>query len=349
MSQLSHNPRLLPSAEEYVQGVLRGDRAMLGRTITLIESEAAQHRDLALDVLHRLLPHSGGALRIGITGVPGVGKSTLIEALGMMLCEAGKHVAVLAVDPSSSQSHGSILGDKTRMDRLSQAPNAFIRPSPTSGTLGGVTRKTRESIVVCEAAGYDLVLIETVGVGQSETMVRSMTDCFVLLALAGAGDELQAIKKGIVELADLIVITKADGTNREKARAAGAEYRHALRYLTPSSEWVPRVLSCSAQTGAGLPELWDAIEQFRQAGEAQGWLHSRRQMQAHEWLSALIQAELERRFYEHPSVAAQLPLIEQAVISGQLSAVEGAAKLLETVSLELPEQLTGSNNAEGTT
>ncbi len=328
----SDNPRRLPSAEQYIQGVLSGDRALLGRAITLIESEATQHRELAQTVLRGLIPHSGNSLRIGITGVPGVGKSTLIEALGMQLCEQGLHVAVLAVDPSSSQTHGSILGDKTRMARLSHAPNAFIRPSPTGGTLGGVTRKTRESIIVCEAAGYTIVLVETVGVGQSETAVKSMTDCFVLLALAGAGDELQAIKKGIVELADLIVITKADGDNREHALAAAAEYSRALRYLAHNSQWPTRVQTCSTQTGIGLPELWETIEQFHQIGQTQGWFDSRRKEQTREWLHTLIQSELERRFYQDVAIASQLPLIEQAVLDGNMTVVEAATRLLDSIS-----------------
>jgi LAO/AO transport system kinase len=218
------------------------------------------------------------------------------------------------------------------MERLSHAPNAFIRPSPTGGTLGGATRKTRESIIVCEAAGYNIVLVETVGVGQSETAVKSMTDCFVLLALAGAGDELQAIKKGIVELADLIVITKADGDNRERALVAAAEYSRALRYLAHDSQWPARVQTCSAQTGIGLPELWETIKQFHQIGQAQGWFDSRRKEQTREWLHTLIQSELERRFYQDIEVASQLPIIEQAVLDGNMTVVEAATRLLDSIS-----------------
>jgi LAO/AO transport system kinase len=317
------------TAEGYVQGVLRGDRATLARAITLVESDAAAHQALAQEVLRQLLPHSGRSVRVGITGVPGVGKSTLIERLGVQLLAAGKRIAVLAIDPSSSLTRGSILGDKTRMAQLSQAEHAFIRPSPTGGALGGVTRKTREAILVCEAAGYDTILVETVGVGQSEISVRSMTDCFVLLALAGAGDELQAIKKGVVELADLVVLTKADGENRAHALAARADYLRALRYLSPPNpHWAPQVLACSAQTGEGVAELWEMIERFRAAGVAAGWLDERRQRQTVEWMEALLAEQVLRRFRQSPAVQSRFEELRQQVVSGQLPVVSAVEDLL---------------------
>jgi LAO/AO transport system kinase len=318
------------TTDQYIQGVLAGERATLGRAITLIESGAPQHAAQAQQVLNELLPHSGRSIRVGITGAPGAGKSTLIEALGVQLCERGQRVAVLAIDPSSSLTRGSIMGDKTRMEQLARHPNAFIRPSPTGGALGGVARKTRESMVLCEAAGFDTVLIETVGVGQSEVAVRSMTDCVVLLALAGAGDELQAIKKGIVELADLIVITKADGPNRERAQAARADYLRALRYLSPgSAEWQARVLACSAQTGEGLDALWEAVVAFWHAAEGSGALAARRRTQAASWFTALIEEELHRRFYTDPAVTARLPELTRQVLDQQILPAAAAERLLE--------------------
>ncbi|HYQ92753.1 MAG TPA: methylmalonyl Co-A mutase-associated GTPase MeaB, partial [Candidatus Competibacteraceae bacterium] len=259
------------SVDEYVQGVLAGDRNVLAQTITLVESNAPAHGAMAQEVLRRLLPHTGNSIRVGITGVPGVGKSTTIEALGMYLCEQGHQVAVLAVDPSSTVTRGSILGDKTRMEQLSRNPRAFIRPSPSSGTLGGVTRKSRETMLVCEAFGFDVILVETVGVGQSETTVRSMVDFFLLLMLAGAGDELQGIKKGIMELADALLINKADGDNQLRARAAKAEYNRALHYLAPATEgWQTRAYTCSALAHEGIDEIWRVIEDFRQKTQASG-------------------------------------------------------------------------------
>jgi LAO/AO transport system kinase len=245
------------SVDDYVQGILSGNRAVLARAITLVESNSAAHQELAQQVLIEVLPHTGKAHRVGITGVPGVGKSTFIETLGTQLTNTGSKVAVLAVDPSSGISGGSILGDKTRMSKLSVDPNAFIRPSPTSGSLGGVNRKTRETSLLCEAAGFDVILIETVGVGQSETVVAEMVDFFLVLMLAGAGDELQGIKRGILELADMVAINKADGANETQARVARSEYASAIRYLKPvSQDWAPPVLTCCGLNGLGLPELW---------------------------------------------------------------------------------------------
>jgi LAO/AO transport system kinase len=322
--------RRLLTVDEYVAGVRRGDRSILARAITLIESNAPAHMALAQEVLRALLPHTGGSLRVGITGVPGVGKSTFIEALGTMLCERGHRTAVLAVDPSSSISRGSILGDKTRMERLSRHPNAYIRPSPTGGSLGGVARKSRETLLLCEAAGFDIVLVETVGVGQSEIAVRGMVDFFLLLMLAGAGDELQGIKKGIIELADALLITKADGDNRTRALAAQAEYTHALRYLTPATEgWRPRAYICSAQTGEGIAEIWREIERFRDETTASGVFAARRRDQARDWVYTLIEDHLRSRFFGHPVVQERLPAIEQAVVEGTLPVTTAVQTLIQ--------------------
>ncbi|MFQ3631724.1 methylmalonyl Co-A mutase-associated GTPase MeaB [Roseiflexus sp.] len=331
--------RRLLTVEEYVAGVRGGDRSVLARAITLIESNAPAHMTLAQEVLRALLPYTGGALRVGITGVPGVGKSTFIEALGTMLCERGHRVAVLAVDPSSSISRGSILGDKTRMERLARHPDAYIRPSPTGGSLGGVARKSRETLLLCEAAGFDIVLVETVGVGQSESAVRGMVDFFLLLMLAGAGDELQGIKKGIIELADALLITKADGDNRARALAAQAEYTHALRYLTPATEgWRPRAYICSAQTGEGIAEIWREIERFRDETTASGVFAARRRDQARDWVYTLIEDHLRTRFFAHPVVQAQLPAIEQAVIEGTLPVTTAVQTLIQAFEGALQEE-----------
>jgi LAO/AO transport system kinase len=321
--------RRLLTVEEYVAGVRSGDRSILARAITLIESNAPAHIALAQEVLRELLPYTGGSLRVGITGVPGVGKSTFIEALGTMLCDRGHRAAVLAVDPSSSISRGSILGDKTRMERLARHPNAYIRPSPTGGSLGGVARKSRETLLVCEAAGFDIILVETVGVGQSEIAVRGMVDFFLLLMLAGAGDELQGIKKGIIELADALLITKADGDNRTRALAAQAEYTHALRYLTPATEgWRPRAYICSAQTGEGIAEIWGEIERFRDQTTASGVFAARRRAQARDWVYTLIEDHLRTRFFGHPVVQERLPAIEKAVVEGTLPVTTAVQDLI---------------------
>lgn len=327
--QTSARRRRQLSVADYVRGVLAGDRMTLGRAITLIESNAAAHQETAQEVLRQLLPHTGQSIRVGITGVPGAGKSTFIEAFGMHLLAQGHKVAVLAIDPTSSVTRGSILGDKTRMEQLSREENAFIRPSPTGGVLGGVARKTRETMLVVEAAGFDVVLLETVGVGQSETMVRSMVDFFLLLQLAGAGDELQGIKKGIMELADAILINKADGDNLIKARSARADYNMALHYLAPATEgWRTKAYICSALTGMGIVDIWQVIEAFRaQTGES-GVFARRRQAQAVDWMKAMIEEHLRQRFFNHPAIKARLPQVEAAVTHDQLPVTTAVQELL---------------------
>lgn len=317
------------SVEEIVEGVLTGDRVMLGKAITLIESTLPSHREEAFAVLNTLLPSSGNALRIGVTGAPGVGKSTLIDALGSMLADEGRRVAVLAIDPSSTLSRGSIMGDKTRMERLAVHRNAFIRPSPTAGTLGGVARKTREAMLACEAAGYDIVFIETVGVGQSETMVHAMVDVFVLLLIAGAGDQLQGLKRGIMELADIVSINKADGENftaAEKAKAEIASAVNLLQHTVP--QWMPPVLTCSALDGEGLSALWQTVSAFHDAASASGYFESNRTAQAVNWMYETVNQGMEQRFHSDERIRELLPTLEQRVRDGQMPATEAADILL---------------------
>jgi LAO/AO transport system kinase len=305
--------------DEYVDGVLAGDRNVLGQAITLVESNAHNHMDMAQEVLRRVIPHSGRSIRIGVTGVPGAGKSTFIEAIGLYLCEQGHRVAVLAVDPSSKVTRGSILGDKTRMEQLSRDERAFIRPSPSSGTLGGVTRKSRETILVCEAAGFDVILVETVGVGQSETTVRSMVDFFLLVMIAGAGDELQGIKKGIMELADALLVNKADGDNKPRARAAQLEYNRALHYLAPATDgWQTRAYSCSSLTGEGIPELWAVVEDFRKETIESGVLEKRRRAQTLDWVYSMVEEHLRSSFFQHAGVDRIRAEIEHDVMWGRM-------------------------------
>jgi LAO/AO transport system kinase len=316
-------------ANDFVAGVLGGNRSMLARAITLIESNAPRHAALAEEVVRRLLPHAGGSIRVGITGVPGVGKSTFIEALGCMLCKRGKRVAVLAVDPSSTLTHGSILGDKTRMEMLSREPDCFIRPSPSCGTLGGVARKSRETILICEAAGFDVVLVETVGVGQSETTVRSMVDFFLVLMLAGAGDELQGIKKGIIELADALLITKADGDNKHHAEAARSEFSMVLHYLTsPTPGWQPEVLTCSSVNGTGIETAWDVVERFQAATRESGFFAEHRHRQTLDWIREMLEQELWQTFIRSPKTMAEWPQVERDVLDGKLSATAAVRQLL---------------------
>ncbi|KEI44539.1 methylmalonyl Co-A mutase-associated GTPase MeaB [Saccharopolyspora rectivirgula] len=315
--------------QDYAKGVLAGSRAKLAQAITLVESTRADHREKAHQLLAELLPHSGGAHRVGITGVPGVGKSTFIESLGTMLTAAGHRVAVLAVDPSSTRSGGSILGDKTRMARLSTDPAAFVRPSPSAGTLGGVARATRETIVLMEAAGFDVVLVETVGVGQSEVTVAEMVDCFLLLTLARTGDQLQGIKKGVLELADIIAVNKADGEHQADARKAARELRSALRLLPPaSSSWKPPVLTCSGLHGTGLAEVWEQVERHHAALSETGELAEKRSRQQVEWTWALVRDQLMSELTNHPGVRSIVGEVEEQVRSGELTASMAADRLL---------------------
>lgn len=315
--------------DEYVAGVRAGDRAVLGRAITLIESRRADDQALAQAVVAALLPWTGGAQRVGITGVPGVGKSSLIEALGGHLTGLGHRVAVLAVDPSSLRSGGSILGDKTRMQSLARDPRAFVRPTPSLGELGGVARHTRETLLLCEAAGHDVVLVETVGVGQSEVMVAQLVDCFVVLMLAGAGDELQGIKRGILELVDVLAITKADGEGVQAARRAQAEYRAALHLMRPRVPgWTPPVLTCSAQTQEGVAALWQAVGEHRAALEAAGVFTASRARQQLYWLERAIAVGLLERFHADPAVAAVQATLAAEVQAGRLSPDHAAGRLL---------------------
>jgi LAO/AO transport system kinase len=315
---------------DLAHGVRARNRAVLGRAITLVESNSPDDRRDAQELLSDLLPDTGDAYRIGVSGVPGVGKSTFIESLGLQLVVAGHRVAVLAVDPSSSISKGSILGDKTRMEKLAASDNAFIRPSPTGGSLGGVARKTREAILVCEAAGYDVVLVETVGVGQSEIAVAEMVDFFLLLKLAGAGDELQGIKRGILELADLIAINKADGENLEPAKLAQAEFARALGILRPAEEtgWTPRVVTCSGRTGAGLDEIWAIVGEHHELLSANGALERRRRRQLLGWMWSLVDEGLRSAVRENPEVARTLGALEHDVLQGKTTPTAAADQIL---------------------
>nr|BFD89720.1 methylmalonyl Co-A mutase-associated GTPase MeaB [Kitasatospora sp. Xyl93] len=316
--------------DSYVTGVLDGSRAWIARAVTLVESSRPDHRALAQQLLQRLLPHAGGAVRVGITGVPGVGKSTFIDSFGTMLTGQGRRVAVLAVDPTSSRTGGSILGDKTRMERLAVDPAAFVRPSPTSGTLGGVAKATRESMVVMEAAGYDVVLIETVGVGQSETAVAGMVDTFLLLSLARTGDQLQGIKKGVLELADVIAVNKADGPHETDAKAAARELAGALRLLqAPDAAWTPPVLTCSGRDGAGLDALWERLQQHRKVLDATGALAAKRRDQQVEWTWSMVHDQLYARLHENPEVRRLTPELEAQVRAGALPAGLAAQQILD--------------------
>lgn len=307
------------STEELVRGVLESNRILLAKTITLIESTSQNHQLRAKEVLTQLLPHSGKSLRIGISGVPGAGKSTLIEALGVYLINLGHKVAVLTIDPSSSISKGSILGDKTRMEKLAKDENCFIRPSPSSGTLGGVARKTRESITACEAAGYDIILIETVGVGQSETTVRSMVDFFLLVLISGGGDELQGMKKGVMEICDAILINKADGENKKKALMAKAEYSSALHYLYPSTEgWESKAYTASAITGEGIEELWSEILKFMDITKSSGIFERRRRLQNIEWVEFMIKDYLFESFFGDKQISVQFMVMKEKLLNGEI-------------------------------
>jgi LAO/AO transport system kinase len=325
--------RPLPrDATSLAEGLVAGDRGALARAITLVESNAPRHRPPARDVLERVTPRAGHAMRIGISGVPGAGKSTFIEAFGNFLCDRGHRLAVLAVDPSSSLSGGSILGDKTRMEILSRRPECFIRPSPTGGALGGVTRKTRETILLCEAAGHDIVLVETVGVGQSEIEVRSMVDCFVLLMIAGAGDELQGMKKGIVEIADILLVNKADGDNLHRARATRSELERATGFLNPSTEgWRPPVLAVSSVKPEGLEEVRETLSKFFDHITHTGIRDARRGQQAVAWWRSLVESQLRDRFLADPRIAALAADMERKVSDGSIAPSLAAETLIDAL------------------
>ncbi|MDE6489341.1 MAG: methylmalonyl Co-A mutase-associated GTPase MeaB [Paramuribaculum sp.] len=322
--------RSLPSASDLVEGILAGDITRLSRAVTLVESTAPDHQALAQEVIEKCLPHSGKSRRIGITGVPGAGKSTSIDVFGLHVLKDGGKLAVLAIDPSSERTKGSILGDKTRMERLSVHPNAFVRPSPSAGSLGGVARKTRETIVLCEAAGFNNIFVETVGVGQSETAVHSMVDFFLLLQLAGTGDELQGIKRGIMEMADGIVINKADGDNINRARLAQAQFRSALHLFPPTaSGWQPEVLTYSGYYELGIAEVWDMIDRYFTFVTDNGYFEKRRLQQARFWMYETIDEQLRRHFYDNPAIAAVLAEKEQRVLDNRQSSFTAARDVLD--------------------
>ena len=329
-TKMARPPKL--TLDDYVQGVLAGDRMVLSRAITLIESNAVKHFELGQELIQALLPYTGKAVRVGITGVPGAGKSTLIEALGSMLCEDGHKVAVLAVDPSSSVSHGSILGDKTRMEHLAKQANAFIRPSPSGGTLGGVTRKSRETLLLCEAAGYDVILVETVGVGQSETTVRSMVDFFMAVVLTGAGDDLQGIKKGLLELVDGIFVNKADGDNVRPAMLTAADYNQVMHYLRPSTEgWSTHAYTCSAYTGEGIRELWNVVEDFCTKMNASGVLQDRRREQNLTWVREMTNEYIHNLIYKDPEIGSRQALVEQRVLEGTVAPTRALREIISVI------------------
>lgn len=320
----------LQPADFYVKGILDGNRVVLSQAITLVESARADHQEIAQKIIEQCLPHAGDSIRVGITGVPGVGKSTFIESFGKILTNQGKKLAVLAIDPSSERTKGSILGDKTRMEELSIDPNAFIRPSPSAGSLGGVARKTRESLILCEAAGFNVIFIETVGVGQSETAVHSMVDYFLLLMLAGAGDELQGIKRGIMEMADGIAITKADGSNEMNAKSARVQYETAL-HLFPASEskWMPKVNTCSSVTKQGLTSVWTNAQEYVALTKSNGFFSKKRNEQAKYWMYESINERLKESFYSDPVIKQKIGDIEKNVLDGRMSSFIGAGELLK--------------------
>ena len=326
-------PRTPLSRPQCVEGILRGDRALLARAITLIESSRPADRDLAEQIIEDCLPRSGGSLRVGITGVPGAGKSSLIEALGAYLVHQQQKVAVLAVDPSSQLSGGSILGDKTRMTALASSESAFIRPSPSRGSFGGVAQHTREAMLLCEAAGYRNILVETVGVGQSETAVRGMVDFFLLVTLTGAGDDLQGIKRGVMELADAVVVNKADGSNLKAAERARSQAENALHFFPASSSgWTPRALACSARTGNGIPELWQCVLAHTELTHANGWSARTRREQHLQWMREMIQRGLQQQFESHPAVRSRVTALEQDVLDGRITSFRAARALLDIYS-----------------
>lgn len=327
------------SVDEYIEGILSGDITCLSQAVTLVESNNFEHQETAQQIIERCLPYTGNSMRIGITGVPGAGKSTSIDSFGMHLVKQGRKLAVLAIDPSSERSNGSILGDKTRMEQLSREKNAFIRPSPTAGSLGGVARKTRETIMLCEAAGFDTIIVETVGVGQSETAVHSMVDFFLLIQLAGTGDELQGIKRGIMEMADAIVINKADGDNVDKANLAASHFRNALHlFPTPESGWLPKVLTYSGFYAIGIKEIWDMIDQYRHFTQDSGYFYEKRKRQSRWWMYESINDYLKQSFYKSKVVENMQPEIEGMILDDRLSSFVGAQKLLDAYFNSMKQQ-----------
>ena len=318
------------TADEYVAGILDGNITILSQAVTLVESSLHEHQEVAQEIIEKCLPHAGKSVRVGITGVPGAGKSTSIDSFGMHLINAGHKLAVLAIDPSSERSKGSILGDKTRMEALSREKNAFIRPSPSAGSLGGVARKTRETIVLCEAAGFDTIFVETVGVGQSETAVHSMVDFFLLIQLAGTGDELQGIKRGIMEMADGIIINKADGDNIKKAELAAAQFRNALHLFPPSdSGWSPKVLTYSGYYGLGIKEIWDMVNEYVAFTKKNGYFNYKRNEQAKYWMYESINDSLRDKFYTNPEVEKMLQPTERQVLNNEISSFVAAKRMID--------------------
>ena len=316
--------------ETIAEGVRSGSRLYLGKAITLLESSNPEHKQNGQELLNQLLPFTGDSIRLGITGVPGAGKSTFIETFGEMLTGLGHRVAVLAIDPSSSLTGGSILGDKTRMEQLARNPKAFIRPSPTAGTLGGVHKKTRETMLLCEAAGYDVILVETVGVGQSETLVRGMVDMFLLLVLTGAGDELQGMKKGILELADAIVVHKADGENARLAKKTVAEYKQMLHFLQPATDnWTTRPIAASSLEDTGIPEVWEMVQEFETIVKSSGYWKKRRQEQTKDWFRSMITDELHSRFFDDAQRRQLVRNLEKQVLNDELTVAQAIARLFE--------------------
>ncbi len=320
----------LPSVEAFMEGILNFNRTIFSQAITLVESALPEHQALAQEIIARCLPHAGNSVRLGVTGVPGAGKSTFIEALGTFLTNNGHKLAVLAIDPSSSRSKGSILGDKTRMEGLSTHPNAFIRPSPSAGSLGGVARKTRETIIICEAAGFDTIIVETVGVGQSEIAVHSMVDFFLLLMISGAGDELQGIKRGIMEMADAIAVNKADGDNKSRAQIACTQIKNALHlFPLPESGWSPPAITCSSLTGDGIPGVWDTIKEYNRFTQANGYFRLKRQQQSKQIMIDSIDHRLHDHFYLNPEIKTALRQVEHRMLTDQVTPYQAAAQLLE--------------------
>ncbi len=321
---------------DYVDGIVKGDITVLSRAVTLVESVCPEHQQIAQEVIEKCLPYSGNSIRVGISGVPGAGKSTSIDVFGLHVLEKGGKLAVLAIDPSSERSKGSILGDKTRMEKLSVHPDSFIRPSPSAGSLGGVARKTRETIILCEAAGFDKIFVETVGVGQSETAVHSMVDFFLLIQLAGTGDELQGIKRGIMEMADGIIINKADGSNIDKAKLAASQFRNALHlFPAPESGWTPQVLTYSGFYNIGVKEVWDMVYAYIDFVKANGYFDYRRNEQSKYWMYESINEHLRGSFYHNPIINEMLPDLEKQVLRGNVTSFVAAKKLLDTYFAEL--------------